>query len=42
MDNVQVLLKVCGSVLRAFNPWITEQQKLPTFTELGTFCTHIF
>ena len=24
-----------------FNPWITEQ-KIPTFTDLGTYCTHIF
>jgi len=37
MDNVQVLLKVCGSVLSVFNPWIMEQKKkLPVFTELGT------
>ena len=27
MDNVQVLLKVCGSVLSVFNPWIMEQKK---------------
>jgi hypothetical protein len=25
----------------SFNPWITKQ-KLPNFTEMGTFCTHIF
>jgi hypothetical protein len=25
------------------NPWITEQKKkLPTFTELGRYCAHIF
>jgi len=25
------------------NPWTKDQKrKLPTFTELGTFCTHIF
>jgi hypothetical protein len=26
----------------SLNPWITEQKKLPTFTELSKFCTHIF
>jgi hypothetical protein len=29
-------------ILNILNPWIMEQKKLPTCTELGTFCTHIF
>jgi hypothetical protein len=28
--------------LSVVNPWIKEQKKLPTTTELGTFCAHIF
>ena len=27
--------------LFSLNPWIMEQKKLPAFTELGIFCTHI-
>ena len=35
-------LRSFTACLFSFNPSITERKKLPTFTELGTFCTHIF
>jgi hypothetical protein len=28
--------------IKLTNPWFMEQKKIPTFTVLGTFCTHTF
>ena len=36
-----VKLKKFHCLFFSCNPWITEE-KLPTFTELGKFCTHVF
>jgi hypothetical protein len=38
----KVEMTLAATEQKIFNPWITEQKKLHTFIELGTYCTHIF